>query len=101
MPRPSAATIVLGVLCLGALGIATNIATSALPSAWSPYPWLEARIELGMTVTVDAPHPWGVVMASPNGSSRVVAAGTTVTEVFDELDETMLVLGAPGSGKTT
>lgn len=40
-------------------------------------------------------------MASPNGSSRVVAAGTTMTEVFDELDETMLVLGAPGSGKTT
>lgn len=24
-----------------------------------------------------------------------------MAEVFDELDETMLVLGAPGSGKTT
>jgi hypothetical protein len=61
----------------------------------------EARIELGMTVTVDAPPPWDVVVASPDGSSRVVAPGTTMAEVFDELDETMLVLGTPGSGKTT
>jgi hypothetical protein len=158
MPRPSAVAIALGVLCLGALGIATNIATSALPPAWSHYLWLawpampvllgaaavievrrsqvgsddggadsprarvvlldrvhrywvrgvlekslyqEARIELGMTVTVDAPHPWDVVVASPDGSSRVVAPGTTMAEVFDELDKTILVLGAPGSGKTT
>ena len=147
-----------GLLCLGALGIATNLATSALPPAWNPYLWLawpampvllgaaavievrrsqsgrgdggadsprarvvlldrmhrywvrgvleqslyqEARLELGMTVTVDAPHPWDVVAASPDGSSRVVPAGTTMAEVFDELDKTMLVLGAPGSGKTT
>lgn len=40
MPRPSAGTIVLGVLCLGALGIATELAASALPPAWSPYLWL-------------------------------------------------------------
>jgi hypothetical protein len=40
LPRPLAGTIALGVLCLGALGIATNIATSALPQAWSPYRWL-------------------------------------------------------------
>jgi hypothetical protein len=60
----------------------------------------EARIELGMTVTVDVPHPWDVVVASPDGSSRVVPAGTTMVEVFNELDETMLVRGASGSGKT-
>ncbi len=158
MPRPSAVTIVLGVLCLGALGIATELAASALPPAWNPYLWLawpampvllgaaavievrrsqvgsgaggadsprarvvlldrvhrywvrgvleqslyqEARIELGMTVTVDAPHPWGVVVASPDGSSRVVPAGTTMAEMFDKLDKTILVLGEPGSGKTT
>jgi hypothetical protein len=34
----------------------------------------EARIELGMTVTVDAPHPWDVVMASPDGSWACVTA---------------------------
>jgi hypothetical protein len=158
MPRPSAVTIALGVLCAGALSIVTKIATSALPSAWSPYLWLawpvvavllgatavievrraqgdrgedgadsprarvvlldrvhrywvrgvleqslyqEARIELGMTVTVDVPHPWDVVMASPDGSSRVVPPGTTMADVFDELDQTTLVLGVPGSGKTT
>ena len=61
----------------------------------------EARIELGMTVTVDAPHPWDIVVASPDGRSRVVPAGTTMSNVFDELDQTALVLGAPGSGKTT
>jgi hypothetical protein len=140
MPRPSAVAIALGVLCLGALGIATNIATSALPPAWSPYLWLawlampvllgaaavievrrsqvgsgeggadspsardallrrvhrnwvrgvleqslyhEARIELGMTVTVDAPYPWDVVVVSPDGSSRVVAPGTTTLELLD------------------
>jgi hypothetical protein len=36
MPRPSGVTIVLGVVCLGALSIVTNIATGALPMAWSP-----------------------------------------------------------------
>jgi hypothetical protein len=40
MPRPSAVTIVLGVLCLGALSIVTNIATGTLPPPWSPYLWL-------------------------------------------------------------
>jgi hypothetical protein len=35
----------------------------------------EARIELGMTLTVDASPPWDVGVASPDGSSRVVAPG--------------------------
>lgn len=30
----------LGVLCLGALSIATNVATSALPESWTGYLWL-------------------------------------------------------------
>jgi hypothetical protein len=50
MSRPSAGTIALGVLCLGALGIATNIATSVLPPAWSPYLWLVWPAQMASSV---------------------------------------------------
>lgn len=157
MSRLSIPTIVLGVLCLGLLGIATNVATAALPSTWGPYLWLawplllallgltawlevrrsrqgqpqrgespqargvlidrvqrywvhgvleqslyqQARIELGLSLTVDAPHPWRAVLAPPGAPARAVAPGTAMSAVFDELDKTMLILGAPGAGKTT
>ena len=60
----------------------------------------EARLELGLSVSVEEPHPWGLVSARARGRPEPVSAGTQLTDVFDQLDHAMLILGAPGSGKT-
>jgi|GEM_PF-3585272 len=61
----------------------------------------EARLELGLAKSVEAQHPWGLTLAEPRGQPQPVPVGTPIHVVFEELDKTMLILGAPGSGKTT
>lgn len=156
--RPVLTTAVLGVLCAAALGVATNVATAALPEAWRPHLWIawpvlavlivvivvleirrsragaedvpfsnvrartvllervhrywikgvlersfyqQVRIDLGLEATIDAVHPWDVVLAEPDQQPRLLVPGTPARTVFEDLDQAMLVLGAPGSGKTT
>ncbi|MGE3289527.1 MAG: NACHT domain-containing NTPase [Pseudonocardia sp.] len=60
-----------------------------------------ARIELGLHVATERRHPWGLVTTPSGGAATTVAAGTRIGRVYDDLDETLLILGAPGSGKTT
>jgi hypothetical protein len=60
-----------------------------------------ARLELGLTRTVDAPHPWGLASAAPDTEPEPVPPGTALSDVFRTLDQAMLILGQPGSGKTT
>lgn len=149
----------VGILCVAALGVATNIATSAVPQAWQPYQWIawpvlvcliiaavllevrrtdsgradstsapsahsrrvllrrvhshwikgvlersfyqQVRLELGIQTTVNSIHPWDVVTTTTHTRPRVVPSGTSALTVFDELERMMVVLGAPGSGKTT
>lgn len=61
----------------------------------------EARIELGLTSIVDAPNPWGLTAAEPAGKPTQVPQGTSAETVFGQLQHRMLILGSPGSGKTT
>ena len=61
----------------------------------------EARLELGLTRTVDAPHPWGLASAAPSAEPEPVPPGMALNAVFCVLDQAMLILGQPGSGKTT
>ncbi|GAA3053809.1 NACHT domain-containing protein [Actinokineospora globicatena] len=61
----------------------------------------EARLELGLAVNELRNHPWELRSTTTGQRTRHVAAGTAMTTVFDELDRTMVVVGAPGSGKTT
>jgi hypothetical protein len=63
--------------------------------------YMESRLELGLATSVDAPHPWGLVSARSSGQAERVPSGTPLRMVFDHLDRAMLVLGSPGSGKTT
>ena len=60
----------------------------------------EARLELGLVISIEEPHPWGLISAQPRGAPEPVQPGTRLTDVFARLDRAMLILGAPGSGKT-
>ena len=59
------------------------------------------RLRLGLTRRLDAIQQRDLLLRRPGGHSELLPAGTSLTEVFDELDGGLLILGAPGSGKTT
>jgi hypothetical protein len=61
-----------------------------------------ARIELGLEDRPEAvAHPWDAVVQQPDRKPRQLPLGTSATDVFDEVHGTLLILGAPGAGKTT
>ncbi|MET9659187.1 NACHT domain-containing protein [Streptomyces sp. NPDC006510] len=62
------------------------------------------RIELGLAEQQAAVHdPWGAPRLITGGQESGVplAAGTRIDEVFDRHNAQLLVLGAPGAGKTS
>ncbi|MFB9249717.1 NACHT domain-containing protein [Sphaerisporangium melleum] len=62
----------------------------------------EARVELGLTVSADRPHPWRMMTATRRaGRDRGRRPANAVAQVYDELGKVVLLLGAPGAGKTT
>jgi tetratricopeptide (TPR) repeat protein len=61
-----------------------------------------AMIELGMEERADAvEHPWEMVLQMPDRPNRELPPGTKIVDVFDEMNQSLLILGEPGSGKTT
>lgn len=60
------------------------------------------RIELGLH---DAPdtvaNPWRFALEGPTRAAQALPLGTTITQVYDQTDGSLLILGAPGTGKTT
>src|SRR5262249_44180737 len=46
-------------------------------------------------------YPWEMVVERPGQATRPLPPGTMLTDVFDELGGELLILGAPGAGKTT
>jgi len=61
-----------------------------------------ALIELGLEYRPDAvDHPWDMVVQMPERPDRQLPPGTRIVEVFDESGGSLLILGEPGSGKTT
>ncbi|EEP72173.1 protein kinase [Micromonospora sp. ATCC 39149] len=153
------ATVVLSVVCVTLLGVATNVATGALPARWTPHLWLawpalvvvvaaltvvevrraresapvtgvtatharrvlldrvrrywitsvlerslhrEARIQLGITASADdRRYPWTLRATHRGGFTGVLDGGASVAGLFERLDRAVVILGAPGSGKTT
>ncbi|MEW5870803.1 MAG: hypothetical protein AB1894_16130 [Chloroflexota bacterium] len=62
----------------------------------------EVLIELGMEAKPDAvEHPWDMVMQMPDREPKMVKPGTTILELFDQSNGSLLILGEPGAGKTT
>jgi DNA polymerase III delta prime subunit len=62
----------------------------------------EVLIELGLEERRDAVlNRQGIELQRPGKPNRVLQPGTQIVDVFDEMGKTMLILGEPGSGKTT
>jgi serine/threonine protein kinase/DNA polymerase III delta prime subunit len=61
-----------------------------------------ALIELGMREKPEAvERAWDLVLQQPDQPDEAIPHGTRIADVFDEMDGELLILGEPGSGKTT
>ncbi len=61
----------------------------------------EAMLQLGMERARDVvEHPWEQVLELPDRESTSLSDSTKIGTVFDDVGRSLLVLGAPGSGKT-
>jgi hypothetical protein len=62
----------------------------------------EMRILLGLNERPDAvARPMNLLARPPDENERPLPSGTRILDVFDDMDQALLILGAPGSGKTT
>ena len=63
----------------------------------------EMLIRLGLESNPDAVdnRPWDLVLQQPDQPDRAIADGKEIIDIFDEMGQQMLILGEPGSGKTT
>jgi len=59
-------------------------------------------MDLGKQTSPDSvEQPWEAVLELPGGGSDVVSPGKEIVDVFDDVDQSLLILGQPGAGKTT
>ena len=59
-------------------------------------------LELEMKTKPDAvEHPWDMVMEMPDQTPKTVTPGTSMLKLLDHSNGSLLILGEPGSGKTT
>jgi len=61
-----------------------------------------ALLELGLELRNEAvDNPWRMVMESPDQTRETVPQGKKIKDIFNEANRLLLILGEPGSGKTT
>ena len=61
-----------------------------------------ALIELGKETQTEAVvHAWEQVLELPDQSRQTLPPDKKISYIFDDLNRTLLILGEPGSGKTT
>ncbi|HEY9601033.1 MAG TPA: hypothetical protein V6C85_05435 [Allocoleopsis sp.] len=64
----------------------------------------QVLMELGLEERPDAvANPWNLILETGDESPQPLPEGTKVIDIFDAIGEgrTLLILGEPGSGKTT
>ena len=61
-----------------------------------------ARLELGLEYSpAQVSHPWETVLQQANQPNQTIPPEKSAVAIFDELLGELLILGAPGAGKTT
>lgn len=61
-----------------------------------------ALLELGMELREEAvDNPWRMVIEKPDQSREILPQGRKLKDIFNEANRLLLILGEPGSGKTT
>jgi eukaryotic-like serine/threonine-protein kinase len=61
-----------------------------------------ALLELGLELREDAvDNPWRMVIEGPDQPRETLPRGRRIKDIFDEANRLLLILGEPGSGKTT
>jgi DNA polymerase III delta prime subunit len=61
-----------------------------------------AMIELGLEERAELVEPpWDMLLRMPDRPSRALPPGTQIVHVFEKMSCSLLILGEPGSGKTT
>ena len=61
-----------------------------------------ARIEFGLQMKSDAvEQPLKTIVQTPDGPLETIPTGVSIGEVFDDHGGALLILGEPGTGKTT
>ncbi|MBI5651686.1 MAG: tetratricopeptide repeat protein [Chloroflexi bacterium] len=62
----------------------------------------EVLLDLNMVKQPNAvERSWGLQVRVPNRPDRALPPGTSILQIFDELNGALLILGNPGAGKTT
>jgi hypothetical protein len=62
----------------------------------------EVRILLGLNERPEAVmRPFDLLVQRPDQGDRPLPAGMRVLDVYDSMDQSLLILGAPGAGKST
>ncbi len=62
----------------------------------------DTRILLGLSERTEiVARPLDLLVKRPDQGERPLPSGTQVVDVYDTMDQAILILGAPGSGKTT
>ena len=63
--------------------------------------YAEVLLDLGMETKPEAvENPWRMHIEVPNSEAKSIPDGKKIGEVYKDVGKTLLILGAPGSGKT-
>jgi len=62
----------------------------------------QVRIDLDFQENTKAiDYPWDMILQQPKVRPRKLEPGTRMIDIYDQLNKQLLILGQPGSGKTT
>lgn len=61
----------------------------------------QVLVDIGKEAWIEkTEHPWEQILELPDQTSRTLRPGEPIGGLFDEVGRSLLILGAPGSGKT-